>query len=369
MSLIQSDVKQEQKVESSTPNPDAKIAESSTAKTEETTQAKESLADVIEKAAGVSESQAELKKPESPVQELHETEEEKQAREVKEEAERASGQKGEEKKDEDSKLPFHDHPRWKEVLGQRNEYEQQVQRLKPLAEQQQSIVDYCTKSGVSGEEFQQALEIAALLKSDPQGALEKLTPIVTGLKVLGGESLPKDLEEEFVQIQTELADGTISEATAKRYEQRLRETAKLRAQQLFKGEQGKQAEQRQREQMVLNATTAVNEWQEAKMKSDPDYRPKAKDTDPLGKFELVDREFNYLTNAALQKGQNILNPKLVTQIAEQAYANIQATTNQWRPQPKERKGLPTTNSSGIDPKGEPKTLHEAVERALVRNGR
>lgn len=329
--------------------------------------AEETLASVVNDAAKGSESQPDAKPADGLVQDLNKTEGEK---------EKESGQKEElpakedpqvPKAPEDEKLPFHEHPRWKQVLGERNEYEQKLKQLEPLADEQRNVARYCQTNGVTPEEFQQAVEIAALLKNDPKAALERLKPVVAGLQSLNGESLPKDLADEMAQVQQELTDGTISEGAAQRYEARIRENAKLRAQTSLSSEQGKQGAQRQREAAIAQGMQAVNEWQKLKQSGDVDYKPKAKADEPHGLFELVDREFQFLVNNAAQSGQNVFDPKTVVALAEQAYVNIKASTQRFNPPPKARKGLPTTNSSTTKAK-EPETLREAVEMAAAKHG-
>jgi hypothetical protein len=345
---------------------DAKPATpSSSAATEGTTQANETLASVVQQAAKQTESPS-VDAKEGLVENLHKTEEQpKAAGETEEPEAKADGQQP--PVEDDSKLPFHEHPRWKAVVGERAAYEQKVKELEPLAKDHQSVIEFCQAKGVTAQDYQQALEIAALLKSDPQAAYDKLAPVVDGLRALRGETLPKDLADELASVQTDLKDGIISEESAKRYESRLREVAKLRAQHTLSGEQSKVTEQQQRERAVGQAVQAVNEWQQAKQKADLDYRPKAKPDEPHGLFELVDREFQFLMNQAHQKGQNIVDPRIVVQLAEQAYASIKASTARFIPQPKAKKGLPSSNTSP-NAHREPETLHEAIQMAAAKHG-
>jgi len=346
---------------------DAKQAvESSTTESKGATQANETLASVIEAAAKGTDSQSADPK-DGPVENLHKTAEQPDASSKTEEPEaKADGQQPPAVED-DSKLPFHEHPRWKAVVGERAAYEQKVKELEPLAKDHQSVIEFCKAKGISGQDYQQALEIAAMLKTDPQAAYEKLAPVVDGLRALRGDTLPKDLADELVSVQSDLKDGIISEETAKRYESRLREVAKLRAQHTLSGEQSKVTEQQQRERAVGAAVQAVTEWQQAKQKADLDYRPKAKADEPHGLFELVDREFQFLMNQAHQKGQNIVDPRVVVQLAEQAYSSIKASTARFVPQPKARKGLPSSNTSP-NAHREPESLHEAIQMAAAKHG-
>ena len=71
-------------------------------------------------------------------------------------------------------VPFHKHPRFKEVIDQRNSF-------RDRAEQYDKITDFLDTNNLSAEEAAQGFQIMAMMKSDPKAALDALNPFVQQL--------------------------------------------------------------------------------------------------------------------------------------------------------------------------------------------
>jgi len=181
------------------------------------------------------------------------------------EAEGAKAPEGEQD-GEEAEVPFHEHPRWKAVLRERDE-------LKPDAEQFRSISTFMEHHGLSPDEVGEGFEVMARLKSgDPtqlREALEWFEPRVQALREMLGKDLPADLQQR-------VTDGELDEAVA-------RELAETRA---TKALQDKQEEARTNaavelaetddlRSQVQAAATAVSAWETETRKTDPDYAKKA----------------------------------------------------------------------------------------------
>ena len=72
-------------------------------------------------------------------------------------------------------VPFHKHPRFKEVIDQRNKYREG-------AEQYEQITGFLAQNNLSAEEAAQGFQIMALMKNDPAAALDALSPFVQQLE-------------------------------------------------------------------------------------------------------------------------------------------------------------------------------------------
>jgi hypothetical protein len=116
----------------------------------------------------------------------------------------------------DKALPFHNHPRWKQVQAElkqlrplKKEVEQlretakQVEQFKQSHDKLQSLVAWTRDAGLNGDEVNTGLEIMRLMKNDPVKAWEALQPYVAQLQTVIGDVLPKDL-------QTRVDNGELS---------------------------------------------------------------------------------------------------------------------------------------------------------------
>jgi hypothetical protein len=145
----------------------------------------------------------------------------------------------------DEKLPFHNHPRWQEVLGERDTLKAQLEEVAPKIERLDYIDNFCSTNGLAPEEVAQGYTIMAALKAcqsgrgDPAKALDMLRPFVGSLLSMTGEIL-----------------------------------SRLRQGQQF---QQKSEEQRQQEAWqghVNSVVQQVNSWNTAQKSADPDWSVK-----------------------------------------------------------------------------------------------
>src|SRR5947207_2662083 len=63
----------------------------------------------------------------------------------------AEKDKDKEQEPDDSKLPFNKHPRFQQIIKERNGLKEDASRLKPLADQSRALSDYCSKNGISDQ--------------------------------------------------------------------------------------------------------------------------------------------------------------------------------------------------------------------------
>lgn len=129
----------------------------------------------------------------------------------------------------DKTLPFHNHPRWKEVTTARQAAEATVAEMTPKAQRWDALNDQFLKTGLSGEDVQPLFEGGASLKKagvthEEIGNLHKVgVALKLGdrevLRQIAGpvfEALGLQLVEKLPpEIQTMLEEGAVSEEAAR----------------------------------------------------------------------------------------------------------------------------------------------------------
>lgn len=158
-----------------------------------------------------------------------------------------------------SDVPFHNHPRFKQLIAQRNQFREG-------ATEYAKVQSFLQQSGVTAEEAADALSIQAMLKQNPQEAWNRLKPIVQQLVRDVGLVLPEDLQQRVQK-------GELTKEAAN-------EISRLRSANATADRQAEHREQQsQRDAAQEKATavqTAVAKW-ETEQRKDPDFAAKAED--------------------------------------------------------------------------------------------
>lgn len=248
-------------------------------------------------------------------------------------SEQTGEDEGDSKPEDDSKLPFHKHPRWKEVLRERDQY-------RAGHEQFEQIQTFMQVNGLSAEEVAEGFEVMAMMRRDPEKALEKITAYAESLELATGRKLPDDLAKR-------VDDGLVDEDTA-------RETARLR---LEAQQRRQQAEAYAAQNAQATQQTAIQSIQQAASQvereiqsSDPDYTRKQ----PF----VMDRV------RALIVEKQPRTPEEAAAIVRQAHAEITD-----RLKPMIRRNPVTTVTSGdatANARPAPKSLFEVVQQAAAK---
>jgi hypothetical protein len=173
------------------------------------------------------------------------------------EAESTATANPEEQAKDESEVPFHKHPRWQEMLRERDTY-------KAGHEQYQQIQQFMTANALEADEVATGFQIMALMRQDPGKALEMLQPYMQSLELVTGKRLPEDLAQR-------VDDGLVDQETA-------RETARLRIEaEQRRAREAAEAQHRSVEaqqtsvQTIQSAVKAVETEIQA---GDPDYSRK-----------------------------------------------------------------------------------------------
>jgi len=165
-----------------------------------------------------------------------------------------------------SKLPFHQHPRFKKLIAQKHALREQAMAYEADAKQYRDIQSFMQSNGLTAEEVAQSLDMLAQMKTgDPAKAYELMLQRTQALAVMAGKQLPTDLEEKVEQ-------GYIDRETAQDLHQQ-RVSAERKAQ-LAQSQLAQRSVQDQRSQVNAMAS-AVSAWEQATKSSDPDFDLKA----------------------------------------------------------------------------------------------
>lgn len=245
------------------------------------------------------------------------------------------------KAEDDADLPFHNHPRWKAVIAERDQ-------LRDPAERYGQIEGFMQEHGLSGEEVAEGYEVMALLKSgDPAKltqAREWFSERLNALDGMLGNVLPADL-------QARVDEGFLDEEGAQEIAQS-RATAALLA---SKGEAAAKATAEQTAATEVQARTqsmigAVEAWEASAKASDPDYSKKAK---------LIEDRCRSIVAAT---GKPPMNAEEATALAIKAHAEITAEFKAALPKPRAINPVPQSQST--TPSAQPKTLRDAINAAV-----
>jgi hypothetical protein len=165
-----------------------------------------------------------------------------------------------------SDAPFHNHPRFRALIQQRNE-------LRAPAESYRKIEAFCTENAIDSEEAASALNWIALMKRDPAKAWEEIKPTIQNLLGTLGEILPQDLREKVAggQMTLEIAKALSKErakatiATGAMSFREQQDAARQRA----------EAQQAQA-QKAGQVSGAAREWEAAARSADADFDKKVR---------------------------------------------------------------------------------------------
>lgn len=252
---------------------------------------------------------------------------------------------GESEEDEDSSKPppFHDHPRWKEMVAERD----RLKQLQEPAENYQRLTEYMEHNALSPEEVAEGFQIMALMKQDPAQARQILEQKMQALQPFDPGYIPPDLQQD-------VEAGAITQ-------ERAQELAQLRAQgnmSQFQAQRAQQQAERERQQgQTLRQqqqgqalATAVNQWEQELQAKDADYAQKA----PWVRDRL---------RALMQEKGKPGDPDSAVKLAKQAYKDV---NDRLKPLSKQNKrpSKPTPSGGSSQANKEPSSLNEAIDQAI-----
>jgi hypothetical protein len=235
----------------------------------------------------------------------------------------------------DEKVPFHKHPRWQEMIRERDSF-------KDEASQYRQITGYMSQNQLSNDEVAKGFEIMALMKNDPLRAREMLLQYTRALDEYAGVILPEDLSKK-------VDEGAIDEAAAQELARTRNEALANRA----RYEQLAQTQQVQHQQAAQEAIQReVFGWEETIKQRDVDYAAKQN--------LVLDRARTYLTQGQPR------TPQEAVAIVERAYADVNETLKGFAPRRQPVRAVSSTSST-TNSQPVARTLQEAIRIAAGTN--
>lgn len=256
----------------------------------------------------------------------------------------AQAKDGKDGEPDDSKLPFHNHPRWKEVIGQKNALADQVKDLTPAAEQFSKIETFMNEHRLSHEEVGEGFIIMAMIKNgDPRG-LQKLDEYRDRLAEAIGEKIPKD-------IQDQIDSGAITEDAGKELSRtRAREAKSTAEAERLREANTQRDETEAAARLAEDCKSATNAWAAGVKKTDPDF---AKKEPAIARYARA---------LMLERGQPKTKDEAV-QIVKDAYDEVNKDFAAALPNKEPSHRVPVAPSNN-GAKPAPKNLRDAVAGAL-----
>jgi hypothetical protein len=158
----------------------------------------------------------------------------------------------------DERIRFSNHPRWRELVSEKNEFKQKIEQTQPLVEQSNALNQLLAQHNIPPSEFQALLQYSILKRSNPKQAFEVLRQDYEILGQMSGEILPPDL-------QAEVAAAALSP-------ERAQEIARARAGQRYQQWQQQNQQQLQQTSTQQIAVQTIGQWLGMKQSIDPDLK-------------------------------------------------------------------------------------------------
>lgn len=159
--------------------------------------------------------------------------------------------------DEFKDVPFHKHPRFQQLVTERNSY-------KVDAERHHNVQNFLDSNGLTSEEAADALVIFAQAKVDPVKAWAAVKPWVQNLLIAAGEVLPDDLRGRVENGELTLdAANEISRARA--------QSSSAERRQTFADQQ---RERNDAKALSTSLVNTANKWEADRKRLDPNFAAK-----------------------------------------------------------------------------------------------
>ena len=225
--------------------------------------------------------------------------------------------------------------RFQKVISQKNEF-------KEGHRQYQQITNYLAENNINSEEASTGLQIMALMKNDPQRALEALTPYIETLRQITGDTMPDDIRER-------VDDGYMDEDAGRELARARAEANRLRQTNERVQEQQVQA---QSAQHLEGLAQTVTSWEMQTRQQDPDFDLRQDEIDDRVRVLVAERGRPETAEAAIA-------------MANEAYKTV---NDRFKQRTVTRKPMKTASGGklGGTPTPEPNSLLEAVRNAMAQ---
>lgn len=233
--------------------------------------------------------------------------------------------------------------RIEQLLAQGKEKDKQLEALQGPAEEYGKIEEFMRAHELVPEAVAEALQVTALLRDDPEKALEMLTPIFRNLAVRTGHVLPDDLRQD-VQDGRLTTERAIEIARARARNQHL-ESRTTRIEQKL--------EDSGRSRLAAEMDSAVRDWESRISSSDPDYSRKQ---------ALVSRSIQAELAARARTGQLPRTREEAVSLVETVYGEVNKALQDLIP--KKPEITPLEGGGSKSARAAPRNKYEAAMAAL-----
>lgn len=248
----------------------------------------------------------------------------------------SSGQK---KAPDAQELPFHKHPRWQEMVAER-------EALKPKAEQFEKINTFMASNGLTPQEVAEGMYVMALMKNNPVEAYQRLNGYVQNLARFTGDVLPPEL-------QSKVDEALIDKESAKELARLQAERDLMLTRQAQQYQLSQQESEYIRQQEIVAQSqamvNAVSQWEQVERSKDPEWS---------AKYEMVQDRVK-----ALLAERPASNPSEAIEIARRALSDVNARL---RPLAGRNTPLrtPTSSMSSVNASPAPRSLADVIRLGL-----
>ena len=257
----------------------------------------------------------------------------------------ADGKKAAAKDDDkadDEPPPFHEHPRWKQLVEEKAALEKENAGFKEANDTIDRLEIYMNDQNLSTDDFNNLLHIGSLVKNDPKAALEALTPLVAQLQEVTGNTIPADIQQAIDQ-------GHVTEDYGRQLAV-ARATTSLTQVRADRSNLRLETEQQATAVNALGA--AASTWEGEWQANDPDYPAKADRV--REKIEL-----------AIHRGDVPQDAKAVRAMCEKFKGEVETELRSLLPKPKAVAVSPTSTTGGGPSTGpKPANLFEVIEQTV-----
>lgn len=235
--------------------------------------------------------------------------------------------------------------RIEQLLDTRKGLQEQVASIEPKARQWDQIEEFRKANGMQPQHVANAIQIAALIETDPSRAYQVVDQLHRALAERTGESLPTDLRDAVKR-------GEITRDRAFELSRAQAKSQTLSAQR--QADAVRQDEDRQetdlRNQVASLGQTATA-WDQAKLTSDPDWHLKRDDVAQRMQLRLQNEGFPQTAEA--MRG-----------VLEEEAKAVDAFVGRFRPAARTVVPTPPSASSRGETRPAPKDHYEVIDRAL-----
>ncbi len=238
-----------------------------------------------------------------------------------------------------SDVPFNKHPRFQELLHQRNAF-------KTDADRYNNVQNYLDTQGLSAEEAADMLVIGGLMKVNPVEAWKRMQPALRKLAVAAGEVLPDDLKS-LVQQQKMTTEAALEVSRAR---------AATQAVEVQRSFDQQQTDRRMQSHATQLRVDAANSWEADRRRRDPNFD---------AKLPALQKEVNWL-----QRSEGMPDtPQGVQDQLRRAYESVNKTHRPAAPQQRRPAISPVNGGqSHGDGRPKPQSTMEIIQAEIAKRG-